>query len=109
MKNILLLLLLNTAFIFSQDIHVPIDTIIKTYHETIIKGKKIKYTAETGMQPVWDNDGKPIASLFYTYYKEIYQKTLKPKSLTDPLLFHSMVVLDQVLYGCISVIQGQEF
>ena len=42
MKNILLLLLLNTAFIFSQDIHVPIDTIVKTYHETIIKGKKIK-------------------------------------------------------------------
>ena len=42
MKNILVLLLLNSAFIFSQDIHVPVDTIIKTYHETIIKGKKIK-------------------------------------------------------------------
>jgi carboxypeptidase C (cathepsin A) len=26
------------------------------------------YTAETGMQPVWDKEGKPIASLFYTYY-----------------------------------------
>ena len=60
MKNILLLLLLNSTFIFSQDIHVPVDTIVKTFHETTIKGKKIKYTAETGMQPVWDNDGKPI-------------------------------------------------
>ena len=69
MKNILLLLMLNSAFICAQDIHVPVDTIVKTFHETTIKGKKIKYTAETGMQPVWDNDGKPIASLFYTYYK----------------------------------------
>ena len=69
MKNILLLLMLNRAFICAQNIHVPVDTIVKTFHETTIKGKKIKYTAETGMQPVWDNDGKPIASLFYTYYK----------------------------------------
>ena len=69
MKKILLIFLLNTAMIFSQSIHVPTDTIVKTNHETIIKGKKIKYTAETGMQPVWDKDGNPIASLFYTYYK----------------------------------------
>ena len=86
MKNILLLLLLNTAFIFSQDIHVPIDTIIKTYHETIIKGKKIKYTAETGMQPVWDNDGKPIASLFYTYYKRNLSKDSETKESHRPII-----------------------
>ena len=47
MKKILLIFLLNTAMIFSQSIHVPTDTIVKTNHETIIKGKKIKYTAET--------------------------------------------------------------
>ena len=28
----------------------------------------IKYTAETGTQPVWDEAGKPIASVHYTYY-----------------------------------------
>ena len=109
MKNILLLLLLNSTFIFSQDIVVPVDTIVKTFHETTIKGKKIKYTAETGMQPVWDNDGKPIASLFYTYYKRNLPKDSKSKSLTDPLLFHSTVALDLALCGCILVILGQEF
>ena len=31
MKNILLLLLVNSALIFSQEIHIPIDTIVKTY------------------------------------------------------------------------------
>ncbi|NIP78888.1 MAG: carboxypeptidase, partial [Actinobacteria bacterium] len=26
-------------------------------------------TVTTGMQPVWDDDGAPMASLFYTYYQ----------------------------------------
>ena len=86
MKNILLLLLLNSTFIFSQDIVVPVDTIVKTFHETTIKGKKIKYTAETGMQPVWDNDGKPIASLFYTYYKRNLPKDSKVKESHRPII-----------------------
>ncbi|MBM3178132.1 MAG: carboxypeptidase [Bacteroidetes bacterium] len=34
-----------------------------------IKGKRIPYTATAGTQPVWSNDGKVIASLFYTYYE----------------------------------------
>ena len=86
MKNILLLLLVNSALIFSQEIHIPIDTIVKTYHETTIKGKKIKYTAETGMQPVWDNDGKPIASLFYTYYKRNLPKDSEDKESHRPII-----------------------
>ena len=40
-----------------------------TNHSTIIKGEKLNYQAQTGTQPVWDIDGNPIASLFYTYYK----------------------------------------
>ena len=34
-----------------------------------VKGKRIPYTATAGTQPVWGNDGKVIASLFYTYYE----------------------------------------
>ena len=86
MKNILLLLMLNSAFVCAQDIHVPVDTIVKTFHETTIKGKKIKYTAETGMQPVWDNDGKPIASLFYTYYKRNLPKDSDVKESHRPII-----------------------
>jgi len=55
--------------IFSQNREIPIDTIVKTSHSTTIKGQTINYIAETGTQPVWNKDGKPIATLFYTYYK----------------------------------------
>lgn len=41
---------------------------IVSNHSTTIKGSKINYRAETGTQPVWDEMGKPIATLHYTYY-----------------------------------------
>ena len=48
---------------------MPIDTIVKTNHQTYINGKKISYVAETGTQPVWNKDGVVEASLFYTFYR----------------------------------------
>lgn len=48
---------------------IEIDSSNTTKHTTSIKGNKIKYTATTGTQPVWNTDGEPIASLFYTYYQ----------------------------------------
>src|SRR5690606_23397453 len=47
----------------------PIDSVIVTKHSTTIKGQAIKYTAYKGMQPVWDAEDKPIATLDYTYYE----------------------------------------
>ena len=85
MKKYILITLLNTGLFFSQEISIPIDTIVKTTHETLIKGKKIKYTAETGTQPVWNNDGKPIASLFYTYYKRELAKDSKTISAVSKI------------------------
>lgn len=38
-------------------------------HQVTIKGKKVPYTATVGNQPVWNDSGKPIASLFYTFYQ----------------------------------------
>lgn len=52
----------------AQNLKVPVDTTVTTSHKTVIKGVSLTYTAETGMQPVWDKDGAVIASLFYTYY-----------------------------------------
>ena len=86
MKNILLLLILNSAFICAQDIHVPIDTIASRPFMKQPSKEKIKYTAETGMQPVWDNDGKPIASLFYTYYKRNLSKDSDVKESQRPII-----------------------
>lgn len=40
-----------------------------TQHTTKINGEKVKYSATTGTQPVWDKEGNPTASLFYTYYQ----------------------------------------
>ena len=40
-----------------------------TSHITTIKGQKVSYKATTGTMPVWDEDGKAIAGLFYTYYE----------------------------------------
>ncbi|MGK7391361.1 MAG: S10 family peptidase [Candidatus Cyclobacteriaceae bacterium M2_1C_046] len=53
---------------------IPIDTTIVTQHSSTINGSKISYSATTGMQPVWNSKGEPIATLNYTYYKRTDDK-----------------------------------
>ena len=75
MKYFLLLLtIFGTSQIYSQSVEFNLDETVVTKHEVTINGKQINYTAETGMQPVWDQQGKPIAGLQYTYYKVSDQK-----------------------------------
>ncbi|PCE64001.1 S10 family peptidase [Sediminicola luteus] len=52
----------------AQERHIPIDTTVTTQHSVTTNGVSLTYTATTGTQPVWDEMGKPIASLHYTYY-----------------------------------------
>lgn len=52
----------------AQERKLPIDTAVTTQHSVSIKGSTFTYNATTGTQPVWDETGKPIASLHYTYY-----------------------------------------
>ncbi|MBO6587060.1 MAG: carboxypeptidase [Gracilimonas sp.] len=49
-------------------------------HQVTIKGKKVPYTTTVGNQPVWNEEGKPIASLFYTYYErsDVKNKERRP-------------------------------
>lgn len=61
-------MLLGTLLSFSQSRSIPLDTLVKTIHNTTVKGQNFSYTAETGTQPVWDKEGDPMATLFYTYY-----------------------------------------
>ena len=68
-KIILLVFLLISLVALAQKREIPIDTIVVTNHSTTIKGKTIDYQAQTGTQPVWDTDGNPIATLFYTFYR----------------------------------------
>lgn len=70
----LLILFSYSIFSFSQedssqyDRFIPTQTEIVTQHTTNIQGQKIQYQAKVGTQPVWDEEGKTIATLFYTYY-----------------------------------------
>ncbi|MEB8329223.1 carboxypeptidase [Flavobacteriaceae bacterium KMM 6897] len=52
----------------AQDRRLPIDTTVVTQHSVTANGATFSYTAQTGTQPVWDEMGKPIAALHYTYY-----------------------------------------
>lgn len=72
MKNHLTLLsifLLSITLTFAQDRIIDVDSTVITKHQINIKGKSFPYSAATGTQPVWNEDGKVIASLFYTYYQ----------------------------------------
>ena len=71
------------SFIQAQKREIPIDTVIVTNHTTEIKGKTVNYQAQTGTQPVWDAEGNPIASLFYTFYR----RTDVKKASERPLIF----------------------
>jgi carboxypeptidase C (cathepsin A) len=51
------------------DRSIPVETKVTTNHTTTINGQKILYKATVGTQPVWDENGKVIATLFYTYYE----------------------------------------
>lgn len=45
------------------------DYSIITEHSVTVKGQKIPYKAATGTIPVWNDSGKIIAGVFYTYYE----------------------------------------
>ncbi|HET7320976.1 MAG TPA: hypothetical protein VFI96_00600 [Longimicrobiaceae bacterium] len=49
--------------------YLPVDTAITTEQSSTIRGKRVPYHATVGTQPVFDDDGHPIASLFYVYYE----------------------------------------
>ena len=61
-------MLIGTLLSFSQSRSIPLDTLVITTHNTTVKGQSFSYTAETGTQPVWDKEGDPMATLFYTFY-----------------------------------------
>lgn len=48
---------------------VVVDSFVTTKNTITIKGQTVPYTVKTGTLPVWDENGKPVASVFYTYYE----------------------------------------
>jgi len=58
----------------------PTESNVSSSHVATIKGQRIPYTATAGTQPVWDENGKEIAAVFYVYYErsDIRDKTTRP-------------------------------
>ncbi|MFL9481959.1 S10 family peptidase [Chitinophagaceae bacterium LWZ2-11] len=57
-----------------------VDSAIVTKHSVTIKGQSVAYTATAGSIPVWDEEGRPIAGVFYTYYErdDVKDKAARP-------------------------------
>ena len=66
----------------AEQIQIEADSVVTTEHRTEINGKRVNYKAHTGTQPVWDSEGHPTATLFYTYY----QRTDIKNTAKRPLL-----------------------
>lgn len=82
-------IILVAAFLFSsvallaQDNNErtsKVDWSNTTEHQVTVKGENVPYTTTIGNQPVWDEDGKAVASLFYTYYErsDVDDKSRRP-------------------------------
>lgn len=84
MKNLftLILLIVVAASAFGQRV-LEAESAVTSSATVTVKGKVIPYTATAGTQPVWNAEGKPIASLFYTYYE---RSDIKDKA-SRPLIF----------------------
>ncbi|UAM99601.1 carboxypeptidase [Polaribacter litorisediminis] len=68
-KTLFIIAILYHQLNIAQDHRIPLDTTVITTNSVVIKGKTVPYKATTGMQPVWNETGEIIASLYYTYYK----------------------------------------
>lgn len=67
----------------AQALRLPPDTAIKTNGTVLIKGQSVSYTTTAGTQPVWNEQGEPVAALFYTYYE---RSGIKDRS-SRPIVF----------------------
>ena len=57
-----------------------IDSAVTAKNTITIKGQRVPYTVIAGTIPVWDENGKPLAGVFYTYYErsDINDRSSRP-------------------------------
>lgn len=53
----------------AQDRSPVVDDATSQTDVVTIGGQRVPYRVTTGTQPVWNEDGEPIASVFYVYYE----------------------------------------
>src|SRR3954466_14063897 len=62
-------------------VRLALDSSVTTSNAVTIKGQRVPYTATAGTIPVWDENGKPLAGVFYTYYERSDIKDLSARPL----------------------------
>ncbi len=62
-----LVLFIVSDLCFAQRVP-PADSAVITKHQLTANGQRFSYTAKAGTQPVWDDKGKVLATVQYTYY-----------------------------------------
>ncbi len=82
-RQLVLLFVLSVTLpnAFAQKVRkLAADSTIVTSGEVTVKGKRFPYTVTTGTQPVFDEDGKAIAALEFTYYErnDVTNKASRP-------------------------------
>ena len=65
----LIIVFIFACVLNAQDRSLEPESAVTTTHTVTIKNKVIPYAVTAGTQPVWDEEGKIIASLFFSYYK----------------------------------------
>jgi carboxypeptidase C (cathepsin A) len=64
----------------AEGIRIIPDTAIRSTDVVTIKGKQVPYRVTVGTQPAYDENNKPVASLFYTYYErtDVRDRSARP-------------------------------
>ncbi|GAA4470431.1 carboxypeptidase [Nibrella saemangeumensis] len=57
-----------------------LDSQVVTSGQVTIKGQRVPYKATAGTIPVWDEDGKPVAGVFFTYFErsDVADRSTRP-------------------------------
>jgi carboxypeptidase C (cathepsin A) len=68
----------------AQDGRLPVDTAVVSDHTVTIRGETVPYRATVGTLPVFGEDGRPIASLLYTFYErtDVSDRTGRPLTIS---------------------------
>ena len=92
MKKLFIILYLIPSYLFAQmdsisnsktnaiKREIQVLSTVVTKKEVTIKNQKVPYSATTGTLPVFDEEGKAIAGLFYVFYErtDISDKSTRP-------------------------------
>ena len=83
--SLMIVACLLSSLTFAQtDRVLPAESAVNSTGQVTIKGKVVPYKVTAGTQPVWNAEGKPSASLFYTYYErtDVTDKSKRPFEFT---------------------------